>query len=160
MGLDNLRSVASTKSERKFEKKLQFYAKVRETVASLNAKKTINKSKSARRREKKVKAYDLSTLAEFLPAVTEPRETPAKFHLKKSKSRQKLVLKESKQLMTVLNHPAFQSDPLAAIHQHLQQTQPIEDKKPVKRKGDGVKKKKKKKKMKSKSSSGPRAMDM
>ncbi|KAL9265733.1 hypothetical protein AKJ16_DCAP19919 [Drosera capensis] len=165
MGLSNLRSEALEKSDSKFEKKLGFYARVRETIASLNAKKiiskkTISKSKSARRRDrrlKRLKPYDLSALSDVLPELTEPQEpAPAKFNLN-SKSRQKLVLMEGKQLMTVLNHPAFQSDPLAAIHQHLQQTQPIEDKKPVPKKTGGAKKKKKKK---SKSTAGSRPMDL
>jgi len=67
-------------------------------------------------------------------------------------------LKESKQLMTVLSHPVFQSDPLAAIHQHLQSTQPPPEKKPGKKSGDDGKKKRKKKK--SKSSSGVQSMEM
>ncbi|GAB4838738.1 hypothetical protein Ancab_028281 [Ancistrocladus abbreviatus] len=158
MGLNNLRSEPAKKGDRKFEKKLQFYSKVRESVAALNAKKAIRKSKTVRRREKKLRAYDLSELAEFLPELKQPTQPapPAKFELN-SKSRQKLVLKEGKQLMTVLNHPAFQSDPLAAIHQHLQYTQPDVEKKPAKKRNEDGKKKKNKK---SKSSSGPRAMDV
>ncbi|GMH02853.1 hypothetical protein Nepgr_004692 [Nepenthes gracilis] len=158
MGLSNLRSEASKKTDCKFEKKLQFYAKVRETVASLNVKKAIGKDKIVRRRQKKLKAYDLSTLSEFLPELKDPRPhppPPSKFELS-CKSRQKLVLKEGKQLMAVLNHPVFQSDPLGAIHQHLQCTQLAIDKKPLKSRIRGGKKKKQKKLK----SSAPRPMDM
>lgn len=159
MGLNNVRSDASKKADRKFEKKLQFYSKVREAVASLSAKKAIEKkNKNARRRQKKLKAYDLSTLTDFLPDLTEEQNPapPANSEVN-CKSRQKLVLKESKQLMTVLGHPVFQSDPLAAIHQHLQSTQPPPEKKPGKKSiVDGKKKKKKK----SKSSSGVESMAM
>lgn len=50
-------------------------------------------------------------------------------------------IKEGNQLGRVLSHPVFQSDPLAAIHQHLRSTQPVTD-------DDKQEKKKKKKKSK------------
>lgn len=68
-----------------------------------------------------------------------------------------LRLKETNQLKAVLNHPAFQSDPLAAIHQHLLNTQPVIDEKPKKKNESGGKKKKNKK---SKASAGSESMDM
>ncbi|EXC17278.1 hypothetical protein L484_027465 [Morus notabilis] len=147
MGKPGSRPESSTKADRKFEKKLEFYSKVRDTVASLTAQKTIAK-KNLRSRQKKLKAYNLSSLSEFLPDVKAPRQpTPKKLKLD-CKSRQKLILKETNQLKAVLNHPAFQSDPLAAIHQHLLNTQPVIDEKP------------KKKNKKSKASAGPESMDM
>ena len=48
----------------------------------------------------------------------------------------------------VINHPVYQSDPLAAIYQHLQTTQPAPDKKPKKKDGKSRKSKTKKKKSK------------
>lgn len=66
-------------------------------------------------------------------------------------------LKEGKQLSTVLSHPAFQVDPLAAIHHHLQSTQPVSDEKPKKKSSKTERKKKKKDKLKT--SSGPQSMD-
>lgn len=66
-------------------------------------------------------------------------------------------LKEGKQLSTVLSHPAFQVDPLAAIHHHLQSTQPVSDEKPKKKSSKAERKKKKKDKLKT--SSGPQSMD-
>lgn len=66
-------------------------------------------------------------------------------------------LKEAKQLSTVLTHPAFQSDPLAAIRQHLESTQPVEDEKPKRKNKNGGKKKKDKK---SKASTGHESMHM
>lgn len=153
-----MRSDASQKADRKFEKKLQFYSKVRESVASLSAKKSIEKkSKSARRRQKNLKAYDLSQLHEFLPELKEPQQPPAPPKEVNCKSRRKLLLKEAKQLMTVLSHPVFRSDPLAAIHQHLQNTQAAPETKPVKKSKDDAKKKRKKK---TKSSSQPESMEM
>ncbi|KAG8645589.1 ribosome biogenesis protein slx9 [Manihot esculenta] len=124
-----------TKADRKFEKKLQFYSKVRDTVASLTAQKSITKKKKLRSRQKKLKAYDLSTLTEFLPELDSQKQqsTPAAEFKLNCKTRQKLILKEGKQLNTVLNHPVFQSDPLEAIHQHLQSTQPVMDEKPKKK---------------------------
>ncbi|XP_010691706.2 uncharacterized protein LOC104904968 isoform X1 [Beta vulgaris subsp. vulgaris] len=159
MGLKNVRSDASTKADRKFDKKLQFYSKVRESVASLSVNKTIEKkSKSAKRRQKKLKAFDFSNLHEFLPEVQEPQQPAPPPKEVNCKSRQKLVLKEAKQMMTVLGHPVFQSDPLAAIHRHLQNTQPAPEIKPAKKSKDDAKKRKKKKK--AKTSSEPQSMEM
>ncbi|KAL4278249.1 hypothetical protein GQ457_03G003250 [Hibiscus cannabinus] len=72
-------------------------------------------------------------------------QTPASDFKLNCKSRQQLILKEGKQLTAVLEHPAFQADPLAAIHQHLRNTQPVVDKKPKKKanKNGGKKKKSK-----------------
>ncbi|KDP47140.1 hypothetical protein JCGZ_22136 [Jatropha curcas] len=150
------RRESETKADRKFEKKLQFYTKVRDTVASLNAQKSINKKKKLRSRQKKLKAYDLSTLTEFLPELNAPKQpTPTSEFKLNCKSRQKLILKEAKQLSTVLNHPAFQSDPLEAIHQHLLSTQPVVDEKPKKKlnKNGGKKMKGKKSKLSKESQS-------
>ncbi|KAA8545828.1 hypothetical protein F0562_020721 [Nyssa sinensis] len=128
------RSEPATRADLKFEKKLQFYAKVRDTVTSLSAQKAISKKKKHRSRQKKLKAYDLSSLSEL-----------------------NLVLKEGNQLRTVLNHTAFHSDPLAAIHQHLQSTQPIVDEKPEKKKNKSGKKVKRKK---PKASPGRQSMEI
>ena len=69
-----------------------------------------------------------------------------------------ISLKEGKQLSTVLIHPAFQLDPLAAIHQHLQSTQTVTDEKPKKKKNKNGGRKEKAKK--SKASDGPQSMVM
>ncbi|CAK9143647.1 unnamed protein product [Ilex paraguariensis] len=141
MGKTSTRSEESTRADSKFEKKLQFYAKVRDTVTSLSAQKAITKKKKLRSRRKKLKAYDLSSLSEFLPELKAPRRpTPAEFKLN-SKSRQTLVLKEGNQLRTVLNHPAFRANPLAAIHQHLQSTQPDSNEKTKRKDSKNGKKK-------------------
>ncbi|XP_068312714.1 uncharacterized protein [Pyrus communis] len=158
MGKPGSRSESSTKADRKFEKKLEFYAKVRDAVSSLGAQKTIVKKKKLRSRQKKLKAYDLSSFSEFLPELKEKRPTPASEFKINCKSKKKLVLKEGKQLTTVLNHPTFKSNPLAAIHQHLQSTQPVVDVKPERRKNRSGSKKRKENK--SKASIGPQAMDM
>lgn len=49
-------------------------------------------------------------------------------------------------MKAVINHPAFQSDPLGAIYQHLQRTQPIPDEKPKSKDKKSVKNKMKRKK--------------
>ncbi|KAI3431111.1 uncharacterized protein J3R85_008036 [Psidium guajava] len=145
MGKPGSRSDLAAKADRKFEKKLLFYAKVRDTVASLGAKSAIGKKKKLRSRQKKLKAYDLSTLSEFLPeAETKQLRPPTEFKLS-CRSRGKLILKEGKQLSTVLNHPAFQSNPLASIQQHLESTQPVLNEKPKKTNKTGGKKRKSKK---------------
>lgn len=159
MGKPSSRPDSSSKSEKKFEKKLQFYAKVRDTVSSLTAKKDITKKKKLRSRQKKLKAYDLSTLSEFLPELKAAKQPTAAADFKLNcKSRQQLILKEGKQLSAVLKHPAFQADPLAAIHQHLQSTQPVSDEKPKNKtnKNGGRKKKSKK----SNASTRPQSMDI
>ncbi|XP_062078386.1 uncharacterized protein LOC133782931 [Humulus lupulus] len=159
MGKPSSRSDSSSKADRKFEKKLEFYSKVKDTVAALTAQKTIAKKKKLRSRQKKLKPYDLSSLTEFLPELKNSQQpTPAEFKLN-CKSRQKLILKEAKQMSTVLNHPAFQLDPLAALAQHLESTQPVIEEKPkIKKKNKNGGRKKKDKK--SKSSTGPESMDL
>lgn len=67
-------------------------------------------------------------------------------------------LKEGNQLKVVLNHPAFQKDPLGSIYQHLQNTQPVAEKK-FKRK-DNKSGNKKAKQKKSKASRGPQSMEV
>jgi len=66
-------------------------------------------------------------------------------------------LKEGKQLSMVLNHPAFQADPLGSIHQHLLSTQPVAEEKPKKKMNKNGGKKVKGKK--SKSLTTPQSMD-
>ena len=66
-------------------------------------------------------------------------------------------MKEGNQMRTVLSHPIFHSDPLAAIHQHLLSTQPIPDEKKEKK---SSKKGKKDRKKKSNASLGPQSMEM
>ncbi|KAL5206738.1 hypothetical protein ABZP36_034947 [Zizania latifolia] len=106
------------KSKQRLEKKLSFYTKVKDSVTSLNAKKTISK----RSRQKKLKAYDLSALSEFLPETDVLQQrTEAKLNCK---SKQALVQREAAQLNAVLKNTQFQLDPFAAIHQHLLSTQP------------------------------------
>lgn len=61
-------------------------------------------------------------------------------------------------MKAVLNHPAFQANPFAAIHEHLQSTQPVMDEK-VPRK-DNRSGKKTKKKKKSKASAGFQSMEI
>lgn len=67
-------------------------------------------------------------------------------------------LKESNQLKAVINHPAFQSDPFGAIHQHLQRTQPVPDEKPKSK--DKKSGKSKKIIMRRKKSGGQQSMDI
>ncbi|XP_019236441.1 PREDICTED: uncharacterized protein LOC109216711 isoform X1 [Nicotiana attenuata] len=157
MGKTASRGDAAARAERKFEKKLEFYAKVKQTVTSLAAQKSITKKKKVRSRQKKLKAYDLSELSEFLPefkASQQPK--PAEFKLK-SKNRKNLVVKEGNQFQAVINHPAFQADPLGAIHQHLQSTQPTPDEKPKRRENKNGNRKGKKK---SKASAAPQSMEI
>lgn len=147
------------KSKQKLEKKLSFYTKVKDEVTSLNAKKTISKKKKQRSRQKKLKAYDLSALSEFLPeTAASKQQTEAKLN---SKSKQDLVQREAAQLNAVLNNPQFQIDPFAAIHQHLVSTQPPSALKDNETTKHGKKFKDKKRKKKKKNASPPsQSMDI
>ncbi|KAF6176192.1 hypothetical protein GIB67_023483 [Kingdonia uniflora] len=150
---DTFKEEGSSRGARKFEKKVQFYTKVKDTVASLNASKAIGKKKTHRRnRQKQLKAYNLSALLEGLPELRESWQLPATTKKLSSKSRQKLIETEGKQLLAVINHPNYQSNPLAAIQRHLESTQPVIVEEP--------KKKTKKTGKKSKASSDAQAMDI
>lgn len=111
-------------NQRKLEKRLTFQAKVKDAVINLGAKKAINKKR--RSRQRKLRAYDLSALSEFLPDLDvfqQPSTDATKLKLN-CKSRQKLVQRESAQLKAVLTNPAFQMNPITAIQCHLERTQP------------------------------------
>ncbi|CAN6482393.1 unnamed protein product [Victoria cruziana] len=110
---------------------------------SLSATKAIAKKKRRRGRGRDQKAYDLSALAEFLPDISSSRAPIPTTSKLKCKSKQKLVEKEAQQLRAVLDHAAFQSDPVSAIHHHLKSTicvqadpQPVRPKDGAKRSGD------------------------
>ncbi|CAM8922677.1 unnamed protein product [Rhodiola kirilowii] len=145
MGLTSLRSGSdANKRDQKFDKRVQFYAMVKGT--GLAAKKVITKKKKLRSRQKKLKAYDLSSLAEFLPDVSTSKKTPPTDLKLNSKRRNQLVKKENDHLKAFLNNPAFQSDPLGFIHQHLASTQPAVAEKTEKPSKDKKKSKAKKSK--------------
>ncbi|KAK8913733.1 hypothetical protein KSP39_PZI023979 [Platanthera zijinensis] len=129
MGLAGLRSSTqkddlSKSSKRRIEKKLNFIAKITESITSLGAKKTISKKKKLRSRQKKLKAYDLSVLSEFLPDPALKNASRTTVLKVNCKNRQKLVQRETEALRSVHDHPVFQADPISAIQQHLEQTQP------------------------------------
>ncbi|XP_027367207.1 uncharacterized protein LOC113873333 isoform X2 [Abrus precatorius] len=154
MGKTSTRS--NSKPDRKFEKKLQFYTKVKDAVSSLSAQKSIGKSKQ-QRRQNKLKTYNLSSLLESLPELkTSPKPGREDDFKLNCKSRQKLVLKEGNRLSAVLKDPNFRADPLSAIYQYLQNTQPIVEEQPKKK----VNKNGSKKKKKSKASTGQQSMEM
>ncbi|KAJ4768576.1 hypothetical protein LUZ62_078951 [Rhynchospora pubera] len=152
MGLTGVRSGSKDKdskssSKRKLEKKLSFYNKVHNAIEKKSTKK-----KKLRSRQKKLKAYDLSGLSEFLPDLESLARTPTvKDEKINCKSRQALVKKEAARMQAVLKDPSFMKDPFEAIHKHLLATQPPmqEDNKSVSK---GKKKEKKKRVKKAKSS--------
>ncbi|EOA24882.1 hypothetical protein CARUB_v10018172mg [Capsella rubella] len=135
MGKPSKGSELTTKSDKKLDKKLQFYTKVKDTVTSLSVQKDIGKKKKIRSRQKKLKAYDLSNLSEFLPEFNALQKSalPAPDLKMNCKRRQKLVLTEGERLNKVLDHPAFQADPVGSIFQHLQSQQPPVEEQPKKK---------------------------
>lgn len=66
-------------------------------------------------------------------------------------------MNEECRMKAVLNHPAFQANPLAAIREHLVSTQPVMDVKVVRKHNKQTKNKKKKK---SKTSAAPQSMEI
>ncbi|XVF67521.1 hypothetical protein PTKIN_Ptkin10aG0128000 [Pterospermum kingtungense] len=134
MGKPTSRPDSLSKVDKTLKKKAQFHIKVGDTAVNMSAKKNIKKKKKKKKkrrsRRKKLKAFDLSALLDSLPELEAPRKpTPVNLKLN-CKSRQRIILKEGKQLCAVIKHPALQADSLAAIHQHLQSTQPVLDEKP------------------------------
>ncbi|MED6144614.1 hypothetical protein PIB30_017348 [Stylosanthes scabra] len=161
--MGKMKEKAESKSNHKLDKKLQFYSKVKDAVACLSAQKSITKKNSKQqRRQKKLKAYDLSALSELLPdpELKAPRKPDLRPVKVKPTSRQKILLREVQQFSAVLNNPLFQLDPKSAIHQHLRSTLPIvEEQQPKKKVNKNGSKKKKNKKSKA-SSSGVMSMEM
>ncbi|KAG6483302.1 hypothetical protein ZIOFF_059946 [Zingiber officinale] len=140
---------------KRWQKKKSAQRKVKDAVVSLSAKKSIGKKKRERR-QRKLKAYDLSALSEFLPDLnTIQRPISSKNSKPNSKDRQKLVQIEGAHLKRVLDDPVFQMDPLAAIHEHLRRTQP-----PPETVKEWISGKKQSKKKKKKPSSGSQLMDI
>ncbi|RYR37253.1 hypothetical protein Ahy_A09g042169 [Arachis hypogaea] len=153
---------AESKSNRKLDKKVQFYSKVKDAVASLSAQKSITKknSKQQRRQKKKLKAYDLSALSEFLPdpEPKAPRKPGPQDVKVNCKSRRKILLREVQQFSAVLNNPDFKTNPRSAMNEHLRSTLPVaEEQRPKKKVNKNGSKKKKKSKA---SSTGLMSMDM
>jgi len=116
------KSVVRASVKRKMDKQLRFLSKLQETQRVLSAKKTI--SKKRRRSQSGKTLNDLSSLAEFLPALGTPTTAAPPTKILRSKAKQKIVVNETKQLAAVLAHPQFQSNPFAAIQQHLIATLP------------------------------------
>ncbi|KAG4907603.1 hypothetical protein AAZX31_20G115400 [Glycine max] len=149
-----------SKFDRKFEKKVQFYSKVKDAVTSLSTQKSITKKKKKskqQRRQNKLKAYNLSSLLESLPEVKSSKKPVCENDGKlKCKSRQILVLTERDRISAVLNDPNFRADPLSAIHQYIQSKQLVVEEQPKKK----VNKNGSKKKKKSKASTGLQSMEM
>uniref|UniRef100_A0A0D6QUD0 Ribosome biogenesis protein SLX9 n=1 Tax=Araucaria cunninghamii TaxID=56994 RepID=A0A0D6QUD0_ARACU len=150
--------------KRKILKQARFYAKLQETQRALSSTRNITKKKNRRRNKSGQALKDLSALAESLPMFIDQKpvcQTAASTKLN-CKTRQKLVVKETKQLGAVLAHPVFQSDPFSAIQQHLSNTIVPQVKTEVKGKS-GIKRKssqKKNKGTKASSSSPVQAMDL
>ncbi|KAI3445948.1 hypothetical protein Pfo_002613 [Paulownia fortunei] len=88
-------SDGKTRADRKFEKKVHFYEFVRSTVAQ--------KGNGDNKKVEGIRSF-------FLLGVPPSKSKPAEFKLN-CKRRNNLVLKESNQLKTVINHSAFESDP-------------------------------------------------
>ncbi|KAB2602857.1 hypothetical protein D8674_003862 [Pyrus ussuriensis x Pyrus communis] len=109
----------------------------KETLAS-SPKKGFFTTKKFHFRRKKLNAYDLFSLSEFLPELNDSLEvTPA--------AKFKLILKEGKHLSALVNHPAFQAKLLGAIYRHIMSTQLVEDEEPNERNKCGSEKRNQKK---------------
>ena len=106
--------------KKRLAKREQYLRKERLVMGSLQLKK----------KEEQAKRIDgLDAIKEALMATTRADDEDDKKQqqqqqqpnlLKSQKSRQTLLQRESNQLQLVMQHPAFQADPLATIRQHLQ----------------------------------------
>lgn len=95
----------------------------------LKREKLVMSALKLKKEEEQKKRIDgLDAIKEALMATIsrdsdkEEKETPKVNFLKTSKSRNELVEKEVTQISLVLDHPAFQADPLATIREHLKNT--------------------------------------
>lgn len=136
--------------QRKQTKHVQFLSKLQDGPRALSASKTIQKKNKRKRTREKAAGkvlLSLPSLADSLPSAEEIMKSSEAFlkRVPRSKSHQQVVVKETKQLASVLAHPQFQSNPFLAIQKHLINTLPAVDL-PLKEKVHEKKKKKKKSK--------------
>eukprot|EP00897_Mesotaenium_endlicherianum_P002104 jgi/Mesen1/1921/ME000144S01044 len=124
----------SGRIKRKVTKSLRFLDKLRQTHDALAATKTLGKKKQKRKRLSGQTLESLQTLSEFLPNIAQHEKAkllatgahkgqraPKVYRAKHMKG---LMAQEAQQLAAVRSHPVFQSNPFAAIRQHLQNTLP------------------------------------
>ncbi|KAL5136741.1 hypothetical protein HKD37_10G027241 [Glycine soja] len=123
-----------------------------------------NKKKKTKQQrwQKKLKAYNLSSLLESLPEVKASKKPGYENDSKlKCKSRQMLPLSlfirlsERDRISAVLDDPTFQADPLSATHEYVQNKQPVVEEQPKKKVNKNGSKKKK-----SKASTGLQSMEI
>lgn len=116
--------------QRKVVKQMRFLERLQKTQQVLATTKTLGKKK--RRKSSQNVGLALGTLpelADLLPSLEElgknktksPRPLAKVLH---NKGRQKITSEETKQLAAVISHPAYKTNPLAAIRQHLLNTMP------------------------------------
>ncbi|CAM6098718.1 unnamed protein product [Calypogeia fissa] len=132
-----------SRTQRKQIKQIEFQKKLKDGPRNLSASKTLQKKKRKRTREKAAKVLDsISSLADSLPSKEEIMKLSAAVQKRapSSKSHQNVVVKETKQLASVLAHPQFQSNPFLAIQKHLMNTLPAAELPPPKTKDQEKKK--------------------
>ena len=103
--------------KKRMAKREQYLRKERLVMASLMLKKEEEQAKRIDGLDA-LKAALLSTTTDDQKDDDE-KQQQAPNALKTAKSRQSLLQRESNQLQLVMQHPAFQADPLATIQQHL-----------------------------------------
>lgn len=121
--------VSSARVQRKVAKSMRFVEKIQSTQAALatrdkgihkKSKRKSKKGESLRQLQAESLAGALGSLSESLGQALPPTDhTSSKPKALTAKSRQKLVLEETRQMSAVLAHPSFKSDPFSAIHEHL-----------------------------------------
>jgi hypothetical protein len=120
----------TSRLQRKQTKQIKFLTKLRDGQRALSASKTLQKKKRKRTREKAAKVLDsIASLEESLPSKEQMLEISgaAVRRLPRKSAHQEAVMKETKQLASVLAHPQFQVNPFLAIQKHLMNTLPVEE---------------------------------
>ena len=102
--------------KKRLAKREQYLRREKLVMASLKLKRDEDQAKRIDGLDA-MKAALMATTKQDDP--TQPPPQPSNNLLKSQKSRQKLLQRESNQLQLVLEHPAFQADPLATIREHL-----------------------------------------
>ncbi|KAH1227460.1 Inorganic phosphate transporter 1-4 [Glycine max] len=126
-----------------------------EEISGEQEEETKKKKKTKQQRwQKKLKAYNLSSLLESLPEVKASKK-PGYENDSKLKCKSRQILSERDRISAVLDDPTFQADPLSATHEYVQNKQPVVEEQPKKKVNKNGSKKKK-----SKASTGLQSMEI
>lgn len=105
--------------KKRMQKREQYIRRNRLVMASLKLKHEQDQAKRIDGLDAIKEALVATTTAASAEAAAEASHCQPHNLLRSQKSRQKLLKRESNQLELVMQHPAFQADPMATIREHL-----------------------------------------